>query len=112
MSYHKEQFARQIRRDISEFLENNIPRPNGSFISVTNVALDDRAICADIFVSIFPDADSAKLFKELRFYEKEARTFLAPRLQRRLIPEIKFHLDDSQSSRIGLEKLLENIKNE
>src|SRR3989344_2776092 len=108
MAYQSERFTSFIKKEIALFLEAHFPRPEDSFVSVTKVAVSEAFDRAQVFVSVFPEKYQTEIMKEVPRFEKEARAFIAGRLARHKIPEIRFVLDANYESSIRLEKLLEN----
>ena len=108
MAHRDEQLISFIKKEIANFLDREVARPQGSFFSVTNVVLAQSGQEARIFISIFPDGVAKEVFKTLKSYQKEARVYLAELLTRRKIPYIMFVHDTSQEDRIRLEKLLDD----
>lgn len=97
-----------IKRELSLFLHKNISLEEGILLSITRVMVDDSLLSAKVFISVFPEKFSGKIFKELGFLHKDARKFLASRIGRHKIPEIKFVLDKNIEAESKIEKLLRN----
>lgn len=111
MLHRDEQFVSFMKKEVAIFLDRNVARPEGSFFSVTHVAVDQSGARAEIFISIFPDSVVGDLMKTLKGYEGPARAHLADLMRRRKIPFLVFVLDRNQEKQIRLEKLLENEEN-
>lgn len=103
-----ERLASFIKKELSIFLHENISLDIGVFVSITQVFVDDSLERAQIFVSVFPEKFSSAVFKELNLLQKDARKFLASRIKRHKIPEIKFVLDKNINAESNIEKLLKN----
>ncbi len=91
-------------------MEAHVPRPEGAFVSVTKVLVNESFDHARVFVTVFPETSRDEVMKELPRFEKEARAFIAGRLRRHKIPEIRFVFDAEYAAGLRLEKLLENIE--
>jgi len=69
----------------------------GVFISVTNVRVSPDLSVAHAYLSIFPSEKAEELVKNINENVKSVRYDLGKRVgkQLRVIPELKFHVDDS-----------------
>ncbi len=112
MAYQGERLASFLKKETAAYLIKNFPHPTDVFLSVTEAVVDQSGDSAKIFVSIFPDKNSADTLKNVKKYEGEIRKFLSSRLRRHKIPKIIFVLDKNFESGIRLEKLLEKVENE
>src|SRR3989344_7244403 len=102
-----ERLASYIKKELSSFLRENVYLEDGVFLSVTRVLLDDSLDRAQVFVSVFPEKFSSSVFKELNLLQKKSRKFLAQRIKRHKIPDIKFILDKNLDAETHIEKLLQ-----
>ena len=101
-----ERLASYIKKELSSFLRENVYLEDGVFLSVTRVLLDDSLDRAQVFVSVFPEKFSSEVFRELNLLQKDSRKFLAQRIKRHKIPDIKFVLDKNLDAETRIEKLL------
>ncbi len=97
-----------IKKELSGFLKKEISLEEGVFVSITNVLVDDSLEMAKVFVSVFPEKFYKEVFGELNLLHKEARKFLAERIGRHKIPEVKFMRDKNVDAEFKIEKLLKN----
>ena len=70
---------------------------HGVLVSVTRVRVSpDLSICT-AYLSIFPSEKAEELLRNINTNEKQVRYELGRRVrnQLRIIPELRFHLDDS-----------------
>lgn len=111
MPYHKERFASFLRKEISDFLQANVPREDDIFMSVTKIFTRERSDKAEVFILIFPEKRAEETFRQIKRLERGARKYIASRSHRQFIPRIKFTLSGTEKE-IQLEKLLEKVKNE
>lgn len=101
-----ERFASFFKKEMAFFLEKNLPIAEGGFVSVSDVFINESGNIAQVFVSVFPEELSSEVFKELKLLQKDARKFLASRLKRHKIPDIKFVLDKNFNAESRIENLL------
>jgi ribosome-binding factor A len=111
MTYKKERFVSFLQQEISGFLEREVDRDNGVFITVTNLLLKRSGETADVLISIFPESRSEVVFKSLKRYEAKTRLFVAERMRGKHVPKLFFKLD-SEHAEERLDKLLDNVQNE
>ena len=97
-----------IKKELSGFLRENILLEEGVFLSVTRVLVDDSLERAQVFISVFPEKYSEEIFKELKMLHKDARKFLASRIKRHKVPQIKFLPDKNIDAESRIEKLLKS----
>lgn len=95
-----------IKKELSEFLRENILLGEGIFLSITRVLVDDSLERAQVFVSVFPEKFSEEIFKELKLLHRVARKFLASRIKRHKTPQVQFLLDKNLDAESRIEKLL------
>ena len=111
MAHSKERFASFLRKELGIFLSRHFPHDLGIFLSVVDAAPDESSERAKIYISVFPENRSKEIWKELKLYQKDAKKYLAGRLNRRRVPQIIF-LPVQTENTVRLEKLLEKVKNE
>ncbi len=82
----------------------------GLFISVTNVRVTPDLSIAHAYLSIFPSERSEEMISNINDHVKSLRYDLGKRVgkQLRVIPELKFHLDDSLDYIENIDRLLKN----
>lgn len=111
MSYHKEQYASLLKKELARFFDHHVPHPAGTFISVTRVDLNESDSRAIVWLSLYPDNKAKEVFSSLKAYEAEARRYLADTVQRRTLPFIVFVCDTNQGAQLRVEKLLDTMDN-
>ena len=79
-----------------------------SLLTITEVRITPDLSIALVFLSIFGGTEPKKLFEEISKQNKEIRKKLGEkiRFKVRIIPELKFILDDSQDYAEKIDKLL------
>lgn len=100
-----------IQKDIGEILQlENRKLFSGSMLTVTKVNITPDLGIAKIYISIFPSAKNKEILEKVRTYTKEIRYQLSQRVknQLRIIPDLKFYLDDSLDYIDNIDKLLKN----
>ncbi|HET9328137.1 MAG TPA: 30S ribosome-binding factor RbfA [Candidatus Eisenbacteria bacterium] len=111
MRVRPERVAERIKREAADILENQVrdPRVSG-MVSVTDVEVTPDLSYARIYVSVL--ASSTPVEDVLRALQTAApfvRRQLAPRLELREVPQIRFLHDDSIERGARVDELLRKI---
>jgi len=89
--------ARLLQKELSEIFQSQTRKTHGVLISVTRVRISpDMSICT-AYLSIFPSEKADEIIKNITSSEKTIRYELGTRVhnQLRIIPELRFFVDDS-----------------
>ncbi len=108
-STRQHKVSRQLQRDLSEiFREKGTSVFKGTMITVTSVRISPDLSVARVFLSIFPSAKSAEVFKIVQDISKALRGELGKRVskQLRIVPDLVFIIDDSLDYVERIEELL------
>lgn len=89
--------ARLLQKELATIFQGQTRMMHGVLVSVTRVRVSpDLSICT-AYLSIFPSEKSEELIENINTTEKQIRFELGRRVrnQLRIIPELRFYLDDS-----------------
>lgn len=89
--------ARLLQKELSLIFQSQTRSMHGVMVSVTRVRISpDLSICT-AYLSIFPSERGEELIKNITANEKTIRYELGTRVrnQLRIIPELRFFVDDS-----------------
>ncbi len=89
--------ARLLQKELSLIFQQQTRATHGVMVSVTRTKVSpDLSICT-AYLSIFPSAKSEEILKNITANEKSIRYELGTRVrhQMRIIPELRFFIDDS-----------------
>ena len=89
--------ARLLQKELSLIFQSQTRQPRGVLVSVTRCRISpDLSICT-AYLSIFPSDKSDERIKNITANEKTVRYELGTRVrnQLRIIPELRFFVDDS-----------------
>ncbi len=89
--------ARLLQKELSIIFQLQTKQMHGVLISVTNVKISpDLSICT-AYLSIFPSEKGEKILENINRTTTQIRYELGTRVrnQLRIIPELRFHIDDS-----------------
>lgn len=89
--------ARLLQKELSEIFLLQAKGMQGVLISVSAVRISPDLSIARVYLSVFPSEKSAEIVKNVNDNMKSIRYELGTRVrhQLRIIPELKFFVDDS-----------------
>ena len=101
--------ARLIQKELSEIFLLQTKSMNGVLVSVSVVRISPDMSVARVYLSVFPSEKSEEIVENINNNMKSIRYELGTRVrhQLRIIPELKFFVDDSLDY---LEKIDELLK--
>lgn len=97
-SIRQNKVARLIQRDLSEIFQHECKEfTKGAMLSITTVRVSSDLSYAKIYVSIFPSERVEEVMKSIDEHNKTIRFTLGRKVgkQMRIIPELRFFVDDS-----------------
>jgi ribosome-binding factor A len=116
MSIRTERLARLLQREVADLLGKEFFEASQSMVTVTNVRVTKDLGIAYVDLSVLGEDPGrrALAFRRVEALTPEIRHALAQRIrhQVRRIPELKFHLDESQQHVARMEELFDQIREE
>ena len=100
--------SRLIQKELSEIFLLQTKSMNGVLVSVSAVRISPDMSIARIYLSVFPSGRSQEIVKNINDNMKAIRYELGTRVrhQLRIIPELKFFVDDSLDYAERIDELL------
>ena len=105
--------ARLLQKELSLIFQEQTRAMHGVMVSVTRTKISpDLSICT-AYLSIFPSERGEELLQNITRNEKQIRYELGTRIrhQMRIVPELRFFIDDSLDSLQPIDKLLKPTPN-
>jgi ribosome-binding factor A len=101
--------ARLLQKELGEMFQAETSKMKGVLISVSVVRVSPDVSYARAYLSIFPSERAEELLNNINGNVKTLRFQLGQRVrhQLRIIPELKFFLDDSLDYIDNIDKLLQ-----
>lgn len=102
--------ARLLQKELAQIFEGQTRQMHGVLVSVTRVRISpDLSICT-AYLSIFPSERGEELLQNITANEKSIRYELGRRVrnQLRIIPELRFFIDDSLDYIDHIDELLKH----
>ena len=100
--------SRLIQKELSEIFLLQTKSMNGVLVSVSAVRISPDMSIARVYLSVFPSERSQEIVKNINDNMKSIRYELGTRVrhQLRIIPELKFSVDDSLDYAERIDELL------
>jgi len=100
--------ARLIQKDLSNIFQAQTRQTRGILISVSVVRISPDLSVARAYLSIFPSEKAAEILENINAHASQIRYELGTleRHQLRIIPELKFFIDDSLDYVDNIDRLL------
>ena len=100
--------ARLLQKELSIIFQQQTRATRGTMVSVTRVKISpDLSVCT-AYLSIFPSEKAEQMLRNITANEKQVRYELGTRVrhQLRIIPELRFFIDDSLDYLERIDELL------
>ena len=96
-STRQAKIARLIQKELSEIFRQQTAKTHGVLISVSAVRVSPDLSIARAYLSVFPSGKAEEIVENINTNQRQVRYELGTRLgkQLRIIPELKFFVDDS-----------------
>lgn len=114
-SKRQKQVAGLINEELNSILlRMGLTMIHGGMLSISNVKITPDLYEARVYLSLFQINDAASVLKTFEEKNKEIRKELGQRVrhQLRIVPEIKFFLDDTLEYVFKMEQLFDQIRKE
>ena len=107
-STRQSKISRLIQKELSEIFLLDAKSMNGVLVSVTSARISPDLSIARVYISVFPSDRGDEIVKNLNKNVRSIRFELGNRLrhQLRIIPELKFFIDDSLDYLERIDELL------
>ena len=104
----QQKISRLIQKELSDIFQKQTKGMNGVLVSVSTVRISpDMSICR-VYLSVFPSEQAEQIVRNVNDNQKSVRFELGNRMrhQLRIIPELKFFVDDSLDYADHIDELL------
>jgi len=107
VQFRRERLGDQLRVELADLIQRELRDPRVGFVTVTEVRMSPGLEHARVFVSILGDEQTTKeSFEALRRATGFLRSQIGKRLKLRVIPELRFTLDETLDTSDRIESLL------
>ncbi|MFZ0390327.1 MAG: 30S ribosome-binding factor RbfA [Calditrichia bacterium] len=112
-SVRQRKLADQIKKTVSQIIDQKLKDPRKGFITVTHLRLSSDLRVANIYFTVLGDEEKRQQSLEaLESGNGFIRSELAPNLKLRFVPELRFFYDDTLDYSQKIESLLKKVKPE
>lgn len=101
-----ERMAEQLRRELAEIVRDEIKDPRLGFVSFTEVRMSRDLSHAVIYCSVLNSEDQAESVEILNRAVGFIRKEIARRIRARIVPTLKFTIDDSVVRGAAMDSLI------
>lgn len=104
----QQKISRLIQKELSDIFQRQTQATHGVLVSVSAVRISPDLSIARGYLSIFPSQRSAEILRNINDNTRQIRYELGTRVrhQLRIIPELKFFIDDSLDYLEHIDELL------
>ncbi|MCQ2074763.1 MAG: 30S ribosome-binding factor RbfA [Bacteroidaceae bacterium] len=104
----QQKISRLIQKELSELFLKQTKLTKGMLVSVSGVKVSSDMQIASVYLSVFPSGNASEIVKNVNDNVKQIRYDLGQkvRFQLRVIPELRFFLDDSLDYMAHIDELL------
>lgn len=110
-STRQKKISRLLQKEISELFQKEIREvAMGTMITVTTLRISPDLAQAKVYLSIFPGAQKDEVLKNIVEKSSQIRFALGKRVgkQMRIIPDLRFYMDDSLDYLDNIDRLLKD----
>ncbi len=101
-----QRMAEQLRRDLAEIVRAEIKDPRLGFLSFTEVKVSRDLSHALVYCSVLDVQEQEESLKTLNRASGYIRKLIAGRIHARIVPTLKFVLDDSMQRGAQMDELI------
>lgn len=109
----QQKIARLIQKELSDIFQKQTQGTHGVLVSVSAVRISPDLSIARGYLSIFPSERAKEILENINGNARQIRYELGTRVrhQLRIIPELKFFIDDSLDYLDHIDELLKGTQN-
>ncbi|PCI18330.1 MAG: ribosome-binding factor A [Piscirickettsiaceae bacterium] len=100
---------RQLQRELAEVLQREIKDPEVGFVTVSDVEVTKDLAVAKVYISVLTTKDSENKADSIAALNRAANYIhgvVSKRMRMRMVPELRFFLDESIEQGIKMDALL------
>lgn len=110
MSMRSVRVGEQLKKELSEIINQKLKNPNVGFVTVTEVEVTGDLSQATVFVTVL--GDEKERTKSLEGLEKSKgfmKSEIAHRMDLRIVPDLKFQYDESVDYGNKIERMIAEL---
>ncbi|MFA5271245.1 MAG: 30S ribosome-binding factor RbfA [Candidatus Omnitrophota bacterium] len=110
MSLRMEKINSEIQKQIMDIFQKEVDDPRIGIISITRVETTSDLKESKVYYSVLDDVMQERVKNMLDSMNKFIRVNLAKRIRLKILPELRFILDDSIKYSVDIYKKIEELK--
>lgn len=110
MSKRISQVNSLLKSELSQIFLRELELPRDCLITITRGEATPDLREARVWVSVLPEKETRRVFKELNKKKREIQRLLHKKLVMRPLPRIEFKIDKTEVEASRMEQLLDNLK--
>lgn len=99
-----------LESELSQILIRELELPKNCLATLTRVKTTQDLREARVWISILPEGETRRVFKELNKKKKEIQNLLYKKLFIKPLPKLEFKIDKTEVDASRMEQLLDNLK--
>lgn len=108
-----QQYRKQARGYVAEWLQKEADIPEGMFFSVADVVVEPGGNAIRVYVSVFPEGNSKEVLRMLKKQAGSLRSYLARHISHwRVHPKPFFVLTDEIEREVNMQRRIDGITEE
>lgn len=113
MSLRSERVGEQMKKELSEVINQKIKDPRVGFVTVTEVEVTGDLSLAKVYITVLGnDKERAESFEGLEKAKGFMKSEIAKRMDLRIVPELKFEYDESIDYGNKIERMIADLNKE
>jgi len=111
-SQRQHKYAKQILKDLAQIFQRNIQDSfHGAFVTLKEVKISPDLSIASIYISVLPISKGEEVMLIIDQNNKRIRGILGKAIgkQARIVPHLRFFLDNTEEEASKMDSLLENL---
>ncbi|TDM04107.1 30S ribosome-binding factor RbfA [Macrococcus carouselicus] len=110
MSMRSERVGEQLKKELSEIINQKLKNPNIGFVTVTEAEVTGDLSQATVYVTVLgDDKERQKSLEALERSKGFMRSEIAHRMDLRIVPELKFQYDESIDYGNKIERMIADL---
>ena len=99
-----------IAQQLGQIISSDIDLPSGTIVTITEVQTSPDLRHAKVFLSVLPEEKQRETMSILINNVKLLQQTLNEKITLRVIPKLRFFIDETEQEAMELERLLDEIK--
>lgn len=99
-----------LETELGQILNRELELPSDCMITLTGVETSPDLRWTQAWISVLPETQTRRVFKELNKKKKEIQKILHKKLFMKPLPKVEFKIDKTEVHATRMDKLLDNLE--